>query len=191
VKPYQSAGRLATAVSVAIALVMVCAFVPAVGRLWTPLLLVALALTSAFVWLAARNVRVLGAAQQRFTPGNAAAWIVLPFANVVMAHQVLTALWRESQPALKVKLGVDFSAWLVNVWWLLLAGSVAVPQLAEDFATAPGTASLMRALQRAMWTGAGVCMIAIVRGIARRQREQWMDIVRRGATPEPTASLLR
>jgi hypothetical protein len=37
---------------------------------------------------------------------------------------------------------------------------------------------------------AGLLFIAVVRGIARRQREQWDDLVRRQPAPAP-ADLLR
>src|SRR5262249_42083359 len=55
-------------------------------------------LLGVFAYFAACNLRALGEEQPRFTPAQACQWVLVPIVNLYMMHQVMTALWRESQP---------------------------------------------------------------------------------------------
>ncbi|HEY2746666.1 MAG TPA: DUF4328 domain-containing protein [Polyangia bacterium] len=159
-----------------------------------PIVYVAMASTLVFVFLATRNLAVIGPARPTFAPGMAVVWFFIPIANVLMIHQVMTALWRESQPTPSKKVGVapDFSVPLVTAWWATLAGGVFFSLVINNVRLMEPWAFVARNFtQVAINLAAGVCFIAIVRGIVRRQREQWIDLERRGAVPQPTADALR
>jgi hypothetical protein len=141
--------------------------------------------TLCFAYLAARKLPELGAARPRFSPGVSMGWFLCPIGNLFMPHQVLSALWRESQPqpSLDVRRGWDFSVRLVTAWWALCASIMVVGTLRVDL-------HVVRSLEL-LRVASGACFIAVVLGIARRQREQWLDLERRRAVPRPLASALR
>jgi hypothetical protein len=84
----------------------------------------------------------------------------------------------------------------VNVWWMSLIGWWAslfimsvLQMLFADY--------ILLASRGFLWAfGAGIyaiggMFIAVVRGIQRRQDEQWLDLERRRAVPQPSADALR
>src|SRR5262249_29167544 len=145
--------------------------------------------TMAWIALATCNLPALGTLQPRYSPLHAFVVFFVPVANLFIPHQVFTALWHESQPRPDLpqrRVGFDTSVVLVNVWWMLLIGwwgslfFISVLQML--FADSVLLAS--RGFQWAFWAGIyamGGTFIAVVRGIQRRQDEQWLDPERRRA----------
>ncbi len=159
-----------------------------------PIIYVAMALTFTFVFLATRNLSAIGPARPSFSPGMAVLWFFIPIGNIVMIHQVMTALWRESQPtpSKSVRAGLDFSVPLVTAWWAVFAaGTVLTLAFGNEHLTTPWAFVARSWTSVAVRFVSGACFIAIVRGVATRQREQWNDLERRSAIPQPTASALR
>jgi hypothetical protein len=111
---------------------------------------------------------------------------MLPIVNLFMVHQVLTALWRDSQPGGARRPRVDFSVLAVNSWWFLLAARFVMGWVLEDRYLGQYVF-----FTQAFYVAAGVAFIVVVLGIAARQREQWVDLERRRNVPLPTANALR
>jgi hypothetical protein len=170
-------------------------FAQLLGIVGIPVLLVALALTVAFIHVGTRNLHDLGPGRPRFAGGAATWWLFVPLANVVMVHQVLTALWRESQPRppLRLTVGFERSVALVNVWWALLLATAIASAVGPGLAHGHGALAHIATqwTETALRLAAGGCFIAIVRGVVRRQRQQWADLEQRRSAPAPTASALR
>lgn len=74
---------------------------------------------------------------------------------------------------------------MVNVW---LGLTIAVFACGRDLHRA---GALGPTVARAIDMAQGVAFIVVVLGIAARQREQWLDLERRRAMPQPTANALR
>ncbi len=189
---YRSPRWLATAVSLAVVANLAAPLVlvgRAVREAWTLSLIVAVLLTLVFVHRAARNLEAIGDGHARFTPGQSVGWLLIPLVNIWMAHQVLTALWRDSQPVPgRVRHGNgDFSVLAANTWLAI----VPLRLMANGFAAELGLARIGPTVVVALWLGQGIAFIVLVLGIAARQREQWLDLERRHAVPQPSASALR
>jgi hypothetical protein len=154
---------------------------------WLATIIPACLLTLAFVYAASRNLDAIGDGHRRYTPGQSVGWLLIPLVNLYMAHQVLTSLWRESQPRPRyARRSVDFSVIPVNVWFGLMLGAVFVGNLLADMRLGGAAAStVLSALRMAQ----GIAYIVVVMGIAARQREQWRDLEQRRAVPEPKADL--
>ena len=153
---------------------------------WMATFVVAVALSLSFVYRAARNLEVIGDGHARYTPGQSVGWFFVPLLNIYCGHQVLTALWRDSQPVPRraTSKAADFSVLAVNVWLGFWVAATAAP-----FALAGLRVGMWVAV--ALTMGQGVAFIVVVLGIAARQREQWLDLERRRAVPPPTANALR
>jgi hypothetical protein len=147
---------------------------------------VAVLLTLVFVYYAACNVPVIGDPHPRYTPGQSVGWFFVPVLNIYCGHQVLTALWRDSQPQSRVirSRGTDFSVPAINIWLALTCAGIVLPIFLH---MGSARATVIRGLHIAQ----GVAFIVVVLGIAARQREQWLDLERRRAVPQPTADALR
>jgi hypothetical protein len=152
--------------------------------------------TGVFVYLAARNVEPLGESEPRFTPAQCWWWTVLPIVNIYMMHQVLTALWRESQPrpGETRRRGADFSVPAVNLWWALLLSPIAfllvtlaLRHCGDELAQ--WSAEWKMTVIRGLAAVARVAFMVVIVKIAARQREQWRDLEQRRAVPEPKAAL--
>ena len=140
------------------------------------------------IWVhqAYANLIPLGSRRVRFTPGWAVGYFFIPFVNLVRGVQVMRDVWIESQP-LPAERAEDATlvrrAPLVNGWWAMW--------LVMTFSFRSNNYSFPDPMMKAaIEIVAGLLFIAVVRGIARRQREQWEDLVRRQPAPAP-ADLLR
>lgn len=144
------------------------------------------------------NLVPLGSMRMRFTPGWAVGYFFIPVVVFVRGVQVMRDLWIDSQP-----LPVGGSspetlvrrAPLVGWWWAMWIVTMLSSRIGE------GTSSHMT---RAQWLAlnneviaacavdmvTGLLFIAVLVGIARRQRDQWDDLVRRQPLP-PRSDLLR
>jgi hypothetical protein len=140
-----------------------------------------------FVAVAARNLRVLSDERPRFGAVMSVVWCLIPVVNVVMVHQVLTALWQDSQthPPDDGMGRLDLSVAAVNVWWGLALANVLVPLFD------PSWRGMSPLVGLALWFAAEVAFVGVIAGIAVRQREQWIDLARRRSVPAPTADALR
>jgi len=186
---YRSPAPLATAASLAVVanLASRLFFVGLAQRqAWTATFVVAVVLSLSFVYRAARNLELIGDAHPRYTPGQSVGWFFVPLLNLYFGHQVLTALWRDSQPVARkaTSKAADFSVLAVNVWLGCWVAATAAPFALAGVRVA---ASVALALNMAQ----GVAFIVVVQGIAARQREQWIDLERRRAVPQPSAEALR
>jgi hypothetical protein len=143
------------------------------------------------------NLIPLGSRHARFTPGWAVGHFFIPFAVLIRGVQVMRDLWIESQPLPVESPGptpLVRRASLVGWWWAMWIVNI----------VASRTAHYSPHMTRAEWFElnthvitscaielvTGVLFIAVLCGIARRQREQWDDMVRRQPVPPPT-DLLR
>ena len=116
----------------------------AARQAWVGTLACAVVLTLVFVHRAARNLEVIGDSHPRFTPGQSVGWLCVPLVNIYMAHQVFTALWRDSQPrpgAARSR-GADFSVAAVNGWLALVLVRLVVSAVSPDVVLVPHRATL-------------------------------------------------
>jgi hypothetical protein len=137
-----------------------------------------------------RNLPALGSVQRRFTPGGAVGAYFIPFVNLVRGYQVIHHLWIESQPLPEpAPEGMVFrrSAPLVGWWW---GFHIAANLLGRTFGNTPARSLddwLLSSYSSAAFLvtilAGGSLFLAVVRGIARRQRDQWEAIVRRRPGP--------
>lgn len=143
-----------------------------------------------------RNLPALGSTSTRFSPGGAVGSFFIPFVNLVRGYQVMAHLWLESQPepaTLPDGQVLRRSAALVGWWWGFHLGGNLTARLAT------GTATTVEAWVQESWMASlwllvlgvgGVLFLRVVRGVARRQRDQWDDIVRRQPQPVQRDRLL-
>jgi hypothetical protein len=135
------------------------------------------------------NLGALGSESVRYTPGGAVGAFFIPFVNLVRGYQVIHHLWLESQPqpaVLPDGVPLARSAPLVGWWWGFHIGANLVARLATNKAT-----SIEGWVQESWFSSlwllvlglGGVLFLQVVRGVARRQRDQWDDIVRRQPAP--------
>ncbi|HEX8954537.1 MAG TPA: hypothetical protein VF945_21930, partial [Polyangia bacterium] len=98
-------------------------------------------------------------------------------------------LWRDSQPRKGEvrRSSADFSVLVVNVWLGLTLAAIFVPTVLQDL----GLARLSTMILDGLRIGQGAAYIGVVLGLATRQREQWMDLERCRAVPQPSAAALR
>ena len=159
--------------------------------------LAALVLFCCWVYRAYANLVPLGAPRPRFSPGWAVGYFFIPLVMLVRGLQVMRDLWIESQP-LPVERSapalLERRAPLVGWWWAMCIINMLAsrsehspPHWTRDEWLAHNT-QLMIGI--GIDIAAAVLFIAVVRGIARRQREQWDDLVRRQPVP-PRTDLLR
>jgi hypothetical protein len=146
------------------------------------------------VWVhqAYSNLVPLGSRRVRFTPGWAVGYFFIPLVNLVRGLQVMRDLWIESQP-LPIEGAAQGTlvrrALLVGWWWamwILTTTSLRIGHTSSRILVwdnDPMTKYVLNAIT-------GVLFIAVLRGIARRQRDQWDDMVRRQPVP-PAKDQLR
>jgi hypothetical protein len=151
-----------------------------------------------FTWLHRmyQNLPSLGQGEIRFSAWGAVGYFFIPFVNLVRGFQVMDHLWKRSQPlAEPPPTGMTLrSSSLVGWWWgIHLSTNVF---LWMRSAGPSKTIEQWRQNSYVMFANlivvsiAGVLFLRMVRGIARRQREQWDDIVRRQPqAPQPDRPL--
>lgn len=133
------------------------------------------------IWVvrANRNARCLGAVGMRFTPGWAAGWFFVPFANFFRPVQIVQELWKTSGSAEEAPRWQEIPASpLVSAWWIFFLGINMFQRYASKQSIAADTVSeFVAAQQLGMWADLawivpGVLAIMVVRGVTRRQRDQ-------------------
>jgi hypothetical protein len=80
-----------------------------------------------WTYRASSNIHALGGQDIRFTPDWAAAWYLVPIANLWMPYQVMSEIWRVSRSPIGPR--SETSSRLLQWWWfcwlaLLIAGSI-------------------------------------------------------------------
>ncbi len=135
------------------------------------------------IWIhrAHRNLPALGVEGLRFTPGWAVGGFLIPFLNLVRPFQVVTEVWKASDPSLG-----NESTWkaspvspIVGWWWALLlisstTGYAASKGLTSGSGPSPRPSELLTGswLQLAgdlLSIPAGIMAVLLVRGMNRRQ----------------------
>lgn len=145
-------------------------------RMSQPFLLVLFIATAiAFLfWLdrAARNLPSLtGTERKPIAPEHVVGVFFAPVVNLFAAPYVVYHVWLTSDPTPPRR------SWLLLAWWpALIAGAVTIRA---------------HLLSGALLLCSALALVAIVRDVQRRQDEQWLDVERRRAVPQPTADALR
>lgn len=159
--------------------------------------LVLIAACVVFLTWVHRAVANLGALNQvscRFSPSSAVWAFFIPFVNLVRGHQVMATIWTDSQPLDADGYAVHRPTTLVNWWWGLYLFSNVVAWLVPshphgiDGIKSTAEASAFFLATRMV---AGVLFLMLIRASQRRQDEQWLDLERRRAVPQPSADFLR
>lgn len=72
-----------------------------------------------------KNLPVLGARDLKFSSGQAVAGFFIPFLNFVRPHQVVTEIWKASDPSVEEGTGWQFitAPFLITFWWLAYLAS--------------------------------------------------------------------
>lgn len=161
-------------------------------------LLVFIAATVVFLTWVHRSIANLSALNPincRFAPGEAVWSFFIPFVNLARGYQVVAAIWTESQPITdEASYVAARSAGPVGWWWgvYLFSGVAAffVPKhpFGVDELKSMASGTIFVLLVR---IASALLFLFVVRGAQRRQDEQWLDLERRRAVPQPTAELLR
>jgi hypothetical protein len=145
------------------------------------------------VWLHRmyRNLPSLGSNNLRYTPGGAVGSFFIPLVNMVRGYQVMNHLWNESQPLPSPRpTGITLrSSALIGWWWTLHMACYLANTLLGNGGTAPSLDAWLSASRRTVVLLVavavdGLVFLVVVRGIARRQRDQWDDITRRQPQPQ-------
>jgi hypothetical protein len=150
-----------------------------------------------WVYRAIANLPALGSMSCRFSPGGAVWSFFIPFVNLVRGHQVMATIWTESQPPSFNEHGFSLKrkTTIVNWWWglYLVSGFVAwfvtIDMHADLSSLGPRISGQIVA--HLVQMAAGVLFLVMVRATQSRQDEQWLDLERRRAVPQPDANLLR
>ena len=137
---------------------------------------------TAVAWLlwqyrAHANLRGIGVANLRFSPGWAVGWWFIPFANLVMPYLTVRELWKASD----VNTGaIDWKARggaaIVAMWWTARLGTQALFQIGGVLSRdAPGALSTTRTSSALLMAGDivlvawAILAILLVRGVNERQ----------------------
>ena len=135
-----------------------------------------------FIWQhrAQANLRALGVADTRFTPGWAVGWWLIPFAWYVMPYLTTREVWKASDPEAGATDWLRSSAKLIGWWWAVWlvhwALLISLVSLDADISDVGATVSKLRAEG---WLGvvaglsialAGFLAIRLVSGVEGRQR---------------------
>ena len=157
---------------------------------------------TAVVWLVwhfrgQSNLRSLGAADLRFTPGWAVAWWLIPFANIVMPFRTTAELWKASDPAAGA---VEWKARRLPAvfvgWWTFWLARIPFVSLAS--AAAPRLNPSIDQLVRQRWFGIGsdlatiaaaAMAVVIVRQVTARQERKRSRVAAYGATVAGAATV--
>jgi len=158
-----------------------------------------------WVYRSIANLPALESLGRRFNPSEAVLGYFIPLANLVLGYQVMATIWTESQPAVVSENGYSLrpKTTLVNAWWALhlIAGFAGMIQffMAQVVKGESGESGI-EALRSTVNVLAVVLMLRMISGVLflimirkaqRRQDEQWLDLERRRAAPQPDASALR
>lgn len=138
--------------------------------------------TTYLLWIyrANENLQALGAKDIRFTPGWSVGNFLVPILNVIRPPQVVSEIWKASDPS--DKSGMEWKTApnlpMINWWWIAFIGSGFLGRWAGriDFATATlqqfVNSSRLVALSDLVRVAAGILAILIIRDINHRQEEK-------------------
>jgi hypothetical protein len=123
------------------------------------------------------NLRALGAADLRYSPGWAVGWWYIPFANIVMPFKVMRELWQASEPrAGAIDWKATPSTSLLGWWWATWLGArYVLPGLSLQLGSGIDDLVVRTWLligTHVLTIVAGVLAITLVRGIDVRQEEK-------------------
>jgi len=143
---------------------------------------VALVAITAVVWLiwqfrAHTNLRALGAAQLKYTPGWAVAWWFIPIANIVMPYLTMRELYKASDPAAgSVDWATRGGAGLLGMWWAARLITQVLFQIgtAIDIRSVPAlrAEAWFFLLANMSFAGLSVLAILVVRAVDSRQSQK-------------------
>ena len=156
----------------------------AIGVIW---LLVFIAITVVFlIWIyrAHRNLSALGVQNLRFSPGWAAGWFFIPIMSLFRPYQVVTEIWKGSDP--KSTDGVSWQSVplspLIGWWWAFwIIGNFISNFAARLFLTGETTglaSSWCVLIADVIEIPAAILAIAIIRRISVRQQENGSQAVK-------------
>lgn len=151
-----------------------------------------------WIYRATANLDALGSPNLRLNPSSAVWAFFIPIVNMVRPHQVMALIWTDSQPATVNENGYALPrrTTLVTAWWSLVWVSMVLSRVLR-FVDEPTTIAAVRSLagwalvECLAWTLTGLLFIFMVWRAQQRQDEQWLDLERRRAAPQPTAQALR
>lgn len=98
-----------------------------IGVAWFVVFCVAVVSFAKFIYRASHNLRSLGAADLRFTPGWAIGWYFIPFANLWKPYQAMKEIWNASSDPVSWK--TNGSNPLLVWWWFFWITSNIVSQI--------------------------------------------------------------
>jgi len=145
-------------------------------------------LGGALAWLlwqyrAHANLRALGSADLRYTPGWAVGWWFIPIANIVMPFNTMRELWKASDPtAGSVEWSAKRGAALLGLWWGGRLVTQAVFQVGISIGAGAPTISQRMAQTWLFVAGnlllgaTGFVAILLIRDIDRRQRAKHLRV---------------
>lgn len=150
-----------------------------------------------WVYRSIANLPALGSMSCRFTPGAAVWGFIIPFLNLVRGHQVMSNIWRESQPPAIGENGfyLPRSSTIVGWWWgLFIAMSIGDRIIARWTPSGIDDARallMFNLVVNLLTLACGVMFFFMVRLTQARQDAQWQDLELRKSVPQPTAEALR
>ena len=119
------------------------------------------------------NLRAVGRPNLTYTPGWAAGWWFVPFANLVMPFKTVRELWKASG---RERDWIGTATWPVLGWWWAawiaqaIAGRIAARMVDTAESVASATSASRFALLTVLFTiAAAVLAILVVRSIVARQ----------------------
>jgi heme/copper-type cytochrome/quinol oxidase subunit 2 len=146
------------------------------------LLVAAIVVWCVWQFRAQSNVRALGAANLRYSPGWAVGWWFVPFANIVMPYLTVRELWKASDPeGGSVGWQMGKTSPVLPFWWACWLGYAVLVSIGSSIlasADANGVASVDTRIAVTWWSIAGqvayvvaaVLAILIVRQVEERQK---------------------
>ena len=148
---------------------------------WFPEAWSVLTFVGLLIWAygASRNLEVLGALGQRFSPGWVVGWWFIPIFNLFRPYQVVAEIWRGSDPEMvgePVNWKRGPTSALLGWWWVLFLMSV-YTWLAR-WADEPDTDTLVfRLLTGTPLVGAAVLAMLVVRRVTAMQKKKYRKMM--------------
>jgi len=148
-----------------------------------------------WIYRASTNLKALGAAELKYSPGWAIGGFFVPFLNLVRPYQVVTEIWRASAAGASRSGGVNWTyeqtPAFISVWWgsWLLSGFLDSLSVLVVFGAAAGNQQLVAGRYRAASDLIGIASAAlamtVVLAINARQERANRYIASRSVAAEP------
>jgi hypothetical protein len=144
-------------------------------------LLLAAVAFSLWIHRATSNGPALGGAQLRFTPGWAVGWFYVPIANLFRPFQVVSEVWRTSDPRVGMTTAEQRAAMkvspLVTAWWTLFVLAALISRyvffsIRSDTADSLHGAAIADIVGSVSLIVAGILAVALVGAIDTRQTQK-------------------